>query len=78
MAQAATPMEDAIRSKVLPFCEHYTSNRRFNACFQITNSLSPTLLEIHNDSHLHSHHKAMEGTTSREVRLIGVQWWHTC
>jgi hypothetical protein len=34
---------------------------------QLTEALNPTTLEIHNDSHLHAHHKAMQGVTSREV-----------
>lgn len=39
---------------------------------KITTALQPTTLEIFNDSHLHAHHKAMEGSTSREThfRLI--------
>ncbi|KAK3329472.1 bola domain-containing protein [Apodospora peruviana] len=39
---------------------------------KITAVLKPSTLEIHNDSHLHAHHKAMEGSTSREThfRLI--------
>ncbi|KAL2061437.1 hypothetical protein VTL71DRAFT_7710 [Oculimacula yallundae] len=36
---------------------------------KITAALSPTLLEIHNDSHLHSHHKAMAGNTSQETHF---------
>ncbi|KAK4193393.1 bola domain-containing protein [Podospora australis] len=36
---------------------------------KITAALSPTTLEIHNDSHLHSHHKAMEGSTSKETHF---------
>ena len=59
-------MEDAIRSKVARL--HAYRKRSSNSCLQITATLSPTALEIHNDSHLHSHHKAMEGSTSREVR----------
>jgi BolA protein len=74
MAQKATPMEDAIRSKV------WVDDGRpvrdgGNICsdfFQITAALSPTLLEIYNDSHLHAHHKAMEGSSSREVKLLSV------
>ncbi|KAL0935221.1 BolA-like protein [Colletotrichum truncatum] len=52
---SATPVEDAIRSKV-------------------TAALSPSTLEIYNDSHLHSHHKAMAGNTSKEThfRLVIV------
>lgn len=34
---------------------------------QITEALNPTTLDIHNDSHKHAHHKAMQGVTSREV-----------
>jgi len=36
---------------------------------QITAALSPTHLEIHNDSHLHAHHKAMAGSTSSETHF---------
>lgn len=36
---------------------------------QITSALKPTTLEIHNDSHLHSHHKAMAGSTSQETHF---------
>lgn len=41
---------------------------------QITESFSPASLEIINDSHMHSHHKAMQGTISKEThfRLIIV------
>ncbi|CAP59947.1 uncharacterized protein PODANS_1_2700, partial [Podospora anserina S mat+] len=35
----------------------------------ISAALQPTTLEIHNDSHLHAHHKAMEGSTSRETHF---------
>ncbi|ORX98429.1 bola domain-containing protein [Clohesyomyces aquaticus] len=39
---------------------------------RITEALKPTTLEIFNDSHMHSHHKAMQGVTSKEThfRLI--------
>ncbi|VBB71603.1 Putative protein of unknown function [Podospora comata] len=36
---------------------------------KISVALQPTTLEIHNDSHLHAHHKAMEGSTSRETHF---------
>lgn len=36
---------------------------------QITESLAPASLQIFNDSHLHAHHKAMEGSTSRETHF---------
>ncbi|KAK3383039.1 bola-like protein [Lasiosphaeria ovina] len=36
---------------------------------KITAALSPSTLEIHNDSHLHAHHQAMEGSTSRETHF---------
>ncbi|KAG4436881.1 hypothetical protein IFR05_007644 [Cadophora sp. M221] len=36
---------------------------------KITTALNPTTLEIHNDSHLHSHHKAMAGSTSQETHF---------
>ncbi|KAK7431236.1 BolA domain UV induced protein Uvi31 [Neonectria magnoliae] len=39
---------------------------------KITAAFNPQTLEIYNDSHLHSHHKAMAGSTSKEThfRLI--------
>ncbi|KAF8428299.1 bola domain-containing protein [Tirmania nivea] len=36
---------------------------------KITTALAPTKLVIHNDSHLHAHHKAMVGNTSRETHF---------
>ncbi|KAF2151929.1 bola domain protein [Myriangium duriaei CBS 260.36] len=36
---------------------------------KITDALEPTTLEIFNDSHLHSHHKAMQGSTSKETHF---------
>jgi len=36
---------------------------------KITAALQPSTLEIHNDSHLHSHHKAMAGSTSQETHF---------
>lgn len=50
MSSSATPIEDAIRSKV-------------------TAALKPSTFEIHNDSHLHVHHKPMKGNTSTETHF---------
>lgn len=36
---------------------------------KITEALKPTSLEVFNDSHLHAHHKAMQGVTSRETHF---------
>ncbi|KAI4123277.1 MAG: hypothetical protein LQ347_006219 [Umbilicaria vellea] len=36
---------------------------------KITEALNPSTLEIHNDSHLHAHHKAMKDSTSRETHF---------
>ncbi|KXT04327.1 hypothetical protein AC578_7970 [Pseudocercospora eumusae] len=36
---------------------------------KLTESLAPASLVIHNDSHKHSHHKAMEGVTSKETHF---------
>ena len=36
---------------------------------KLTESLKPTLLEIRNDSHKHTHHKAMQGVTSKETHF---------
>lgn len=39
---------------------------------KITEILHPERLEVFNDSHLHSHHKAMAGSTSRETHFRAV------
>ena len=41
---------------------------------QINEAFKPSTLEIHNDSHMHSHHKAMQGNVSKEThfRLVIV------
>ncbi|KZM19722.1 hypothetical protein ST47_g9259 [Ascochyta rabiei] len=57
MAQSMTPMEDALRAKGTLTGE------------QIGDALKPAALEIHNDSHRHAHHKAMQGVTSRETHF---------
>jgi len=36
---------------------------------KINEGLKPTFLEIFNDSHYHSHHKAMQGSTSKETHF---------
>ncbi|KAI9715279.1 MAG: hypothetical protein M1812_006090 [Candelaria pacifica] len=36
---------------------------------KITEALKPSNLIIHNDSHMHAHHKAMQGNTSRETHF---------
>jgi len=36
---------------------------------KIMAALSPQTLEIYNDSHLHAHHKAMAGSTSKETHF---------
>ncbi|EAA34866.2 bola-like protein [Neurospora crassa] len=36
---------------------------------KITTHLAPRTLQIHNDSHLHAHHSAMRGVTSRETHF---------
>ncbi|CAG9988441.1 unnamed protein product [Clonostachys byssicola] len=53
---STTPLEDAIRAKL-------TSTE------QITAAFNPQTLEIYNDSHLHAHHKAMQGSTSKETHF---------
>ncbi|KAI5809846.1 bola-like protein-domain-containing protein [Peziza echinospora] len=47
---------------------HSTTSSRYNT-FYITQSLSPTKFHVYNDSHLHAHHKAMQGATSRETHF---------
>ncbi|KAJ4293080.1 BolA domain UV induced protein Uvi31 [Kalmusia sp. IMI 367209] len=39
---------------------------------KLTETFKPTTLEIYNDSHKHSHHKAMQGVTSKEVTSLSV------
>ncbi|KAF2769978.1 bola-like protein [Teratosphaeria nubilosa] len=36
---------------------------------KINDTFAPTSLEIFNDSHKHAHHKAMEGSTSKETHF---------
>lgn len=36
---------------------------------KVTAAFNPQTLEIYNDSHLHSHHKAMQGSTSKETHF---------
>ncbi|EGX89351.1 BolA domain protein [Cordyceps militaris CM01] len=36
---------------------------------KIMAALNPLTLEIYNDSHLHSHHKAMQGSISKETHF---------
>lgn len=36
---------------------------------QLTAALAPTTLEIVNDSQKHSHHRAMEGVSSKETHF---------
>ncbi|KAK4112028.1 bola-like protein [Canariomyces notabilis] len=36
---------------------------------KLTTALQPTTLEIYNDSHLHAHHQAMQGVTSKETHF---------
>lgn len=36
---------------------------------KIAEALKPASLEVFNDSHLHSHHKAMQGVTSKETHF---------
>ena len=41
----------------------------FSSLLQIMRTFAPTALEIFNDSHLHSHHKAMKDSTSQETHF---------
>lgn len=36
---------------------------------KITAALQPTTLEIHNDSSMHAHHQAMQGSVSKETHF---------
>ncbi|KAK7516533.1 bola-like protein [Phyllosticta citricarpa] len=36
---------------------------------KITETLQPAKLQVFNDSHLHAHHKAMQGSTSKETHF---------
>lgn len=76
MATSQTPMEDAIRSKVrLPHdIDPSISLSALTKPHQLTASLSPTNLQIANDSASHAHHAAMASNKSREThfRLVIV------
>jgi hypothetical protein len=65
---STTPLEDVIRAKVgfNCFCGWTTADRKRK---KITAAFNPSTLEIYNDSHLHAHHKAMAGSTSRETHF---------
>lgn len=59
--------------------EHYAfeydisdANTNASALKKINEAFAPASLEIFNDSHLHAHHKAMEGVTSRETHFRSV------
>jgi len=62
-----TPVEDIIRKKV----RSPSALDAFNPLTreQVTEALKPTLLEISNNSAAHSHHRAMEGNTSKETHF---------
>lgn len=66
---STTPIEDTIRQKVLD-CLSCQKTELIEP--QVTEALNPTMLEIRNDSHLHSHHKAMVGVTSKETHFAYV------
>jgi stress-induced morphogen len=36
---------------------------------KVTEAFNPSTLEIYNDSHLHSHHKAMQNVSSKETHF---------
>ncbi|KAL9599144.1 MAG: hypothetical protein Q9219_004010 [cf. Caloplaca sp. 3 TL-2023] len=36
---------------------------------KVTQALKPSTLEIHNDSAMHSHHRAMQGSVSKETHF---------
>ncbi|KAF4984752.1 hypothetical protein FZEAL_113 [Fusarium zealandicum] len=62
-----TPVEDTIRAKVSLVCRCLVTFMLLT--LQITAAFNPQTLEIYNDSHLHSHHKAMQGSTSSETHF---------
>jgi hypothetical protein len=68
--QSKTPVEDIIRSKARSF--HTLSAFNSLTGEQVTEALKPSLLEISNDSAAHSHHRAMEGSTSKETHFRSV------
>ena len=63
---STTPVEDAMRLKArprpLPISPALTT-------LQIAAALQPTTLEIHNDSSMHAHHQAMQGSVSKETHF---------
>lgn len=70
-SMSITPVEDAMRVKVDTTrpVKLYRGWTRELIAHQITQALKPSALEIYNDSHLHAHHKAMQGSTSRETHF---------
>lgn len=66
-----TPMEDIIRQKVMqiPATDSKVAMGINEEMRQLTAALAPTTLEIVNDSQKHSHHRAMEGVSSKETHF---------
>ena len=65
---SSTPIEDSIRLKVYTLLSTLFPSQS-NPTFQITQALNPSTLEIKNDSANHAHHKAMQGSISKETHF---------
>jgi hypothetical protein len=55
------------------FCSKLNCASAHHFGSKITEALQPTILRIHNDSHLHSHHKAMVDNKSSETHFRCVE-----
>ncbi|KAL8913418.1 MAG: hypothetical protein Q9172_007285 [Xanthocarpia lactea] len=65
---STTPVEDTMRLKVRTSSPPSSPLSKL-ITRQITKALNPTTLEIHNDSALHSHHRAMKDSVSKETHF---------
>ncbi|KAF7726416.1 hypothetical protein EC973_008750 [Apophysomyces ossiformis] len=61
------PVQLAIESKVSQPNSKRTAFSKIN--LQLTEELNPSTLEAVNESHLHAHHAAMKGNTSKETHF---------
>lgn len=68
---STTPVEDAMRLKARPHPLPISLKPALIILhiLQITAALQPTTLEIHNDSSMHAHHQAMQGSVSKETHF---------
>lgn len=66
---STTPVEDAMRLKARLQIPSHPITSADQVYMQITAALQPSTLEVHNDSSMHAHHQAMQGSVSKETHF---------